>query len=99
MYTKKQFENFLAESGREMSEDKNLNKKALDLLIAAAEYHWIHQSKWFGEPILNPAQDIMARQEIIFQTKPDYIIEMGVAWGGTLLFYSTLMEILGGKKI
>ncbi len=99
MYTKKQFEKFLEESGKKMSEDKNLNKKALDLLVEAAEYNWIHQSKWLGEPMLNPAQDIMARQEIIFQTKPDYIIELGVAWGGTLLFYSTLMEILGGKKI
>lgn len=99
MYTKKQFEEFLLESGQKMAKDKNLNKKALDLLVEAAEYNWIHQSKWFGEPILNPAQDIMARQEIIFQTKPDYIIELGVAWGGILLFYSTLMEILGGKKI
>jgi cephalosporin hydroxylase len=99
MYTKKQFEEFLKESGKKMADNKSLNKKALDLLVEAAEYNWIHQSKWFGEPILNPAQDIMARQEIIFHTKPDYIIELGVAWGGTLLFYSTLMEILGGKKI
>lgn len=99
MYTKKQFEKFLLESGKKMSEDNGLNKKASDLLIEAAEYNWIHQSKWFGEPILNPAQDIMARQEIIFETKPDYIVEIGVAWGGSLLFYSTLMTILGGKKI
>lgn len=99
MYTKKEFEKMLEESGRKMSEDKNLTKKSIDLLVEAAEYNWIHQSKWFGEPILNPAQDIMARQEIIFQTRPDYIIELGVAWGGTLLFYSTLMEVLGGKKI
>lgn len=82
-----------------MAKDKKLTQKAVSLLVEAAEYHWIHQSKWFGEPILNPAQDIMSRQEIIFETRPDYIIELGVAWGGTLLFYATLMEILGGKKI
>jgi len=82
-----------------MSADKKLNSAALDLLIRAAEYHWIHQTEWFGEPALNPAQDMFARQEIIYKTRPDYIIELGVAWGGSLLFYSTLMEVLGGKKI
>ena len=97
--TKKQFEELLKKEGERMSLDTSLRKEAVSLLIKAAEYHWIHQTKWFGEPILNPAQDMFARQEIIFQTKPDYIIELGVAWGGSLLFYSTLLEILGGKKI
>jgi cephalosporin hydroxylase len=82
-----------------MSLDKKMCQEGIDLLIHAAEYHWIHQTKWLGEPVLNPAQDMFARQEIIFQTRPDYIIELGVAWGGSLLFYSTLMEIMGGKKI
>ena len=99
MFTKEQFEKMLVSEGKRMASDKSLKKEGVDLLVKAAEYHWIHQTKWFGEPILNPAQDMFARQEIIFQTKPDYIIELGVAWGGSLLFYSTLMEILGGKKI
>ena len=38
-------------------------------------------------------------QEIIYKTRPKYIIEIGTAWSGGLLFYSTLMEILGGEKI
>ena len=38
-------------------------------------------------------------QEIIYKTRPKFIIELGVAWGGQLLYLSTLMEILGGKKI
>ena len=38
-------------------------------------------------------------QEIIFDTKPDFIIEVGVAWGGSLLFYSSIMESIGGKAI
>jgi cephalosporin hydroxylase len=42
---------------------------------------------------------MFALQEIIYHTRPEYIIEVGVAWGGSLLFYSTLMEVLGGKKI
>src|SRR3990167_4633825 len=99
IFTKEEFQKFLAQEAGRMALDKKLTTKALDVLIRAAEYHWIHQTEWFGEPILNPAQDMFARQEIIYKTKPDYIIEIGVAWGGSLLFYSTIMEIVGGKKI
>ncbi len=99
LFTKEQFQKMLKKEAERMANDKALNRKGVDLLIDAAEYHWIHQTEWLGEPVLNPAQDMFARQEIIFKTKPDYIIELGVAWGGSLLFYSTLMEIIGGKKI
>ncbi len=42
---------------------------------------------------------MFAIQDIVYKTRPKFIIEVGVAWGGSLLFYSTLMEILGGEKI
>src|SRR3989304_2130620 len=42
---------------------------------------------------------VQAAQEIIFRTRPRYIIELGVAWGGSLLFYSTLMHVLGGDRV
>jgi len=84
---------------KKMAADKKLQKKAIDLLVKADRYNWVHQTNWFGEPILNLPQDMFALQEIIYKTRPEYIIEVGVAWGGSLLFYSTLMEVLGGKKI
>ena len=99
IFSRKAFETFLTGRAVAMAKDTALTGQATDLLIKSAEYHWIHQSKWFGEPVLNPAQDMFARQEIIFRTRPDYIIELGVAWGGSLLFYATLMEMLGGKRI
>ena len=86
-------------AAQEMSEDSELQAKALDVLISADKYRWIHQGKWFGEPLLNLPQDMFAIQDIIWKTRPDYIIEVGVAWGGSLLFESTLLEILGGKKV
>jgi len=52
-----------------------------------------------GEPVLNLTQDLFALQEIIFRTRPRFIVEVGAAWGGSLLFYSTLMEVLGGEGI
>src|SRR6202162_3270123 len=99
MLTREEFEALRLASAEKMAADKALVKKAQDVLLEADKYHWIHQSTWCGEPILNVPQDTFAIQDIIYKTRPKYIVEIGVAWGGSLLFYSTLMEILGGVKI
>jgi cephalosporin hydroxylase len=99
IYTRDEFENLLESSAKEMASDKQLCDDALDLFVHADRHRWVHQTKWFGEPILNLPQDMFALQEIIFKTKPKFIIEIGVAWGGSLLFHSTLLEVLGGQAI
>lgn len=99
LLTRKEFEEKRIALAEKMVTTTSLQEDAFDLMHRADEYMWLHQSNFMGEPILNTAQDIMAAQEIIYKTKPKYIIEVGVAWAGMLLFYSTLMEILGGEKI
>lgn len=99
MLTRAEFEEKRNKGATDMAADVGLNKMALELLNRADHHMWIHQNNWMGEPILNTAQDIMAMQEIIYKSRPKYIIEVGVAWGGMLLFYSSLMEVLGGEKI
>jgi cephalosporin hydroxylase len=99
LLTRKEFEEHRIQSATKMAEDSNLQKDAFDVLVRADHYSWIHQTNWFGEPILQLPQDMFALQEIIFNTRPDFIIEAGIAWGGSLLFYSTLMEVLGGRQI
>ncbi len=95
-----QFEEILNSNASEMAKDEELINEALKIKVKAGyDYFWVHQTKWFGEPILNLPQDLFAIQEIIYATKPKYFIEVGTAWGGGLLFYSTLMEILGGEKV
>jgi cephalosporin hydroxylase len=97
--TRDEFEVELTENAEKMATDMGLQRDALDVLVRADHHKWIHQTNWLGEPILNIPHDMFALQEIIYRTRPEYIIEVGVAWGGSLLFYSTLMEVLGGKKI
>ena len=99
MYTREEFEKMRLESAKKMAKDSKLQKDAVDVLVRADRYNWIHQTNWFGEPILQLPQDLFALQEIIFNTRPKYIIELGVAWGGILLFYSTLMQVLGGERV
>ena len=99
MYTREEFEQFRIKSAAEMAADQELQSAALDVLVRADQHSWIHQTSWMGEPILQIPQDMFALQEIIYRTRPQFIIEVGVAWGGSLLFYATLMEILGGERI
>lgn len=99
MYTREGFERLRITSAREMASDRALREQALDVLVNADRYHWLHQGTWFGEPVLQLAQDMFALQEIVFKTRPKYVVEVGVAWGGSLLFCSTLMQVLGGSKV
>ena len=99
MLSREEFEGFRKESALAMSKDMDLAHMARKVLIDADKYQWIHQTNWFGEPILNLPQDIFALQEIIYKTRPKFIIELGVAWGGSLLFHSTLLTVLGGEKV
>lgn len=99
IYSREQFEELRVASAKEMAADAQLVKDALDVKVRAGRYLWIHQTNWFGEPILQPPQDMFALADIIFRTRPRFVLEIGVAWGGSLLFYSTLMEVLGGERI
>lgn len=49
---------------------------------------------WFGVPILQLPQDLQAIQEIIWEIKPDLIIETGIAWGGSIIFSASMLWFL-----
>ncbi len=49
---------------------------------------------WLGVPIIQMPQDLQAFQEIIWEVKPDLIIETGIAFGGSLLFSASMLAIL-----
>jgi cephalosporin hydroxylase len=97
--TKEEFFELNSVSADRMSSDNELRTKALEVLVAADKHRWIHQNTWMGEPVLNLPQDMFALQEIIYKSRPEFIIEVGIAWGGSLLFESTILEIIGGEKV
>lgn len=97
--TKDEFIKINEKSAHEMSLDLELQSKALEVLVEADRHRWIHQGTWMGEPLLNLPQDMFAIQDVIWRTKPDFIIEVGVAWGGGMLFEAMLLEVMGGQKV
>ena len=52
-----------------------------------------------GIPIIQLPADIMATQEVIWKTKPDIIIETGVARGGSVLFMASILEMMGNGQV
>jgi len=54
---------------------------------------------WMGRPIIQLPEDMIRMQEIIFQVKPDVIIETGVAHGGSLIFYSSLCKAMERGRV
>jgi cephalosporin hydroxylase len=50
---------------------------------------------WMGRPIIQLPDDMVRIQEVIFATKPDVIIETGVAHGGSLVYYASMFELMG----
>lgn len=60
-----------------------------------ARHKYAYNFTWMGRPIIQFPQDMVAMQEIIWATKPDLIIETGIAHGGSLIYYASLMEMMG----
>lgn len=54
---------------------------------------------WMGRPVIQLPEDMIRMQEVIFQIKPDVIIETGVAHGGSLIFYSSLCKAMDKGRV
>ncbi len=60
-------------------------------IIANYSYNF----SWLGRPVIQYPQDMVALQEVIFNTKPDLIIETGIAHGGSLIFSASMLKLIG----
>lgn len=78
---------------REMGYDKTLRKATNDWFVLANGRKYSYHFNWMGRPIIQYPQDIIAIQEIIWQVKPDLIVETGIAHGGSLIFSASMLEL------
>ena len=54
---------------------------------------------WMGRPIIQLPEDMVRMQEVIYNVKPDVIIETGVAHGGSLIYYASLFKAMGKGRV
>lgn len=82
---------------KKMAEDQRITELGLLFIKDTARYKYSYNFTWMGRPIIQFPQDIIAMQEIIWNVKPDLIIETGIAHGGSLIFYASILELIGGN--
>jgi cephalosporin hydroxylase len=78
-----------------MGNDEGVSTQAANLLSAVRTYDWSYQWTWLGLPIIQLPSDIVAMQEIIWETRPQLVIETGIARGGSMALYASILELLG----
>src|SRR6478752_4050264 len=58
-----------------------------------------YEVTWLGIPIIQVPEDILMVQELIWKLRPDVIVESGVAHGGALVLYASILELLGRGRV
>jgi cephalosporin hydroxylase len=90
----KQFEKERHDRILKNADDKKLKFFANQWLNESMIKQYVYNFSWLGRPIIQSPQDIMALQEIIWDVKPDMIIETGIAHGGSLIFSASMLTLL-----
>jgi cephalosporin hydroxylase len=75
--------------------DADVRQATLNWINAIAPYYYTYNFTWLGRPVIQFTQDLAALQEIIWDTRPNLIIETGIAHGGSLVFHASMLRLLG----
>lgn len=93
------FESEKRASIRRLGERKDVSELTNRWMTEVSRDRYSYHFTWMGRPIIQFPQDMVAMQEIIWEVKPDLIIETGVARGGSVIYYASLLELIGGDGI
>lgn len=94
-----QFERDRRRMAAEMAQDADLRRKALGVVVESDRHGWSYQWNWLGLPIIQMPPDVIAVQEIIWQMRPQVIVETGVARGGSLILYASILQLIGEGRV
>jgi cephalosporin hydroxylase len=82
-----------------LQQDKALQSESLEWVGTTARHKYTYNFSWMGRPIIQFPQDMVAMQEIIWNLRPDVIVETGIAHGGSLVFYASMLELIGHGEV
>jgi cephalosporin hydroxylase len=63
------------------------------------QHRFSYELVWMGIPIIQLPEDILMMQELIWRVRPDVIVESGVAHGGALVLYASLLDAIGKGRV
>ena len=88
------FEKEVRERIDAIGQNTELKFTALAFMKASVGPKYSYSFSWLGRPIIQYPQDMIAMQELLWEVKPDLIIETGIAHGGSLIFYASILELI-----
>jgi len=68
-------------------------------LKVSTQFRRNYELRWLGVPIIQLGEDVVIAQELIWQLRPDVIIETGVAHGGSLILSASICELIGHGEV
>ncbi|OUR98791.1 hydroxylase [Halobacteriovorax marinus] len=95
-----------------LTQEENGTSKTMDLYSDEAfeiiSHHWVktgwnqkypYSFSWMGRPVIQLPEDMIRIQEVIYNVKPDVVIETGIAHGGSLIYYASILKAMGKGKV
>ena len=73
-------------------EEKDIVEAFHKLYYSSGGRTWSGNTRWLGFPVLKCPLDLWIYQEIIFENRPDVIIETGTGSGGGALFLASICD-------
>lgn len=77
------------------TDGNKLAEVARNFMRLSLKSKYSYNFTWLGLKVIQYPQDLVAIQEIIWKTRPDLIIEAGVAHGGSLVYWASVMHLAG----
>ena len=72
----------------------NMVRAADEFIYQSVPSQYTYNYFWMGRPIIQYPQDMVAIQELIWRVKPDLILEVGIAHGGSLIFSASILALI-----
>lgn len=96
---RERFKRDQVEAATAMGSDDELKALGLQTLALADRRGYTYMSSWLGLPIIQFPSDIVILQEILWEVQPTVVVETGVARGGSLILYASILELIGHGRV
>lgn len=77
-----------------LGEDEDIQALSRIWVREISPHKYAYNFRWLGRPAIQFPQDQVALQELIWEIRPDLIIETGIAHGGSLAFSASMLALL-----